>query len=39
MYLQRTGPEKCVDTIICNIDLFKNYAEIKILKNCTEEEI
>jgi len=29
---------KDIDAIICNIDLFKNDSEIKILIGCTEEE-
>jgi inorganic pyrophosphatase len=33
-----TDGNKNIDTIICIIDLLKNDSEIKILKNCTEEE-
>jgi len=34
------GTEKAgrIDAIMCNIDLFKNDSEIKILIGCTEEE-
>jgi inorganic pyrophosphatase len=33
-----TNSDKSIDTIICIIDLLKNDSEIKIVKNCTEEE-
>ena len=33
-----TAPEKCLDAIVCIVDLMKKDSEIKLLIGCTEEE-